>query len=214
MEIGGKGLFTKEIDEAMLAGDIDIAIHSMKDMPTMVPHGIALHAITAREDPRDAFISTKAQTLAALPGGSTVGTASLRRSAQLLHRRPDLKVEPLRGNVDTRLEKLKAGEVDAILLASAGLKRLGRAEEITSVIQRDEILPAVGQGALAATCRADDPEASTLLAALADEITTAQIIAERTLLTVLDGSCHTPIGGNAGCRGDGKSYIIRDIGSS
>ncbi len=203
-EIGGKGLFTKELDEAMLRGDIDIAIHSMKDMPTFMPEGIVLHAITEREDPRDAFISLKAKNIDDLPEGATVGSASLRRKSQLLNLRPDLRVVPFRGNVDTRLDKLAAGEVDATLLAYAGLKRLGKVETVTSLIELEQMLPAVGQGVLAATCREEDLRANTLIAALSHPPTTAAVLAERAMLAVLDGSCHTPIAGWAHLDGLGK----------
>lgn len=203
-EIGGKGLFTKELDEAMLAGDIDIAIHSMKDMPTFMPDGIVLHAITERVDPRDAFISPKAKTIEELPQGATIGTASLRRKSQLLYLRPDLKVVPFRGNVDTRLEKLARGEVDATLLAYAGLMRLSKEIAVTSLIETDQLLPAVGQGILAATCRVDDKRANAMIAALAHPPTAAAVLAERAMLAVLDGSCQTPIAGLAQIDGTGK----------
>jgi hydroxymethylbilane synthase len=196
-EIGGKGLFTKELDEAMLRGDIDIAVHSMKDMPTFMPEGIMLHAITERLDPRDAFISQKAKNISELPEGATVGTASLRRKAQLLNLRPDLLITPLRGNIDTRLNKIIAGEVDATLLAYAGLKRLEKENVIMSVIDPDEMLPAVGQGVLAATCREDDLRANTFITPLVHPATTLAVLAERAMLALLDGSCHTPIAGHA-----------------
>ena len=202
-EIGGKGLFTKELDEALLRGDIDLAIHSMKDMPTYMPGGIVLHAITERLDPRDAFISLKAKNIITLPKGATVGTASLRRKSQILNLRPDLRIVPFRGNVDTRLQKLAAGEVDATLLAYAGLKRMGREDAITSLIEPEEMLPAVGQGALAATCREDDRRANSLIAGLSHPPTTAAVLAERTMLAILDGSCHTPIAGWAQLDGVG-----------
>ena len=192
-EAGGKGLFTKEIDEAQLEGRIDIAVHSMKDVPTWLPDGISLGAVLEREDPRDAFISLKAKTLAGLPQGASVGTASLRRQAQILARRPDLKTVLLRGNVETRLRKLQEGVVDATLLALAGLKRLGRADAATAILETDEMLPAVAQGAVGVTCRTDDARAKDLLAALDHGATRAEIAAERALLAALDGSCRTPI---------------------
>lgn len=195
--IGGKGLFTKELDEAMLAGNIDIAIHSMKDMPTFLPDGISLHAIMPREDVRDAFISNIAGTLDELPSNAVVGTASLRRQAQILNRRPDLRVVPIRGNIDTRLGKLNDGEVAATLLAYAGLRRLGKESAATSIIDTEFMLPAVGQGALAATCLTDDHRANTLLSSLAAPGVSAAILCERAMLAVLDGSCHTPIAGLA-----------------
>ncbi len=216
-EIGGKGLFTKELDEAMLRGDIDIAIHSMKDMPTYMPDGIVLHAITERVDPRDAFISPKAKDILGLPEGAIVGTASLRRKSQLLNLRPDLRVVPFRGNVDTRLDKLAAGEVDATLLAYAGLKRLGKEDVITSLVEPDQLLPAVGQGVLAATCREDDLRANAIIAALAHPPTTAAVLAERAMLAILDGSCQTPIAGWAQVNGTGvltlKGIIARPDGA-
>ena len=196
-EIGGKGLFTKELDEAMLRGEIDIAIHSMKDMPTFMPEGIMLHAINERLDSRDVFISKKAKNIRELKEGATVGTASLRRKAQLLNLRPDLQIVPLRGNIDTRLKKIADGDIDATLLAFAGLKRLGREDVIMSIVDSEEILPAVGQGVLAATCREDDLRANTFIAALAHPATTLAVLAERAMLGVLDGSCHTPIAGQA-----------------
>ena len=196
-EIGGKGLFTKELDEAMLRGEIDIAIHSMKDMPTFMPEGIMLHAITERLDSRDAFISHKAKNINELSEGATVGTASLRRKAQLLNLRPDLQIIPLRGNIDTRLRKIVDGEADATLLAFAGLKRLGKENVIMSVINCEDMLPAVGQGVLAATCREDDLRANTFIASLVHPATTLAVLAERAMLAVLDGSCHTPIAGQA-----------------
>ena len=192
-DVGGKGLFTKEIDEAQVAGRIDVAVHSMKDVPTWLPDGIVLGAVLEREDPRDAFISLKARTLADLPRGASVGTASLRRQAQILARRPDLKTVMLRGNVETRLRKLQDGVVDATLLALAGLKRLDQADAATAILEPDEMLPAVAQGAVGVTCRADDAPARQVLAALDHAATRAEIAAERALLAVLDGSCRTPI---------------------
>ena len=196
-EIGGKGLFTKELDEAMLRGEIDIAVHSMKDMPTFMPEGIMLHAITERLDPRDVFISQKAKNISELPEGAIVGTASLRRKAQLLNLRPDLQIVPFRGNIDTRLGKIAAGEVDATLLAYAGLMRMEKEDVIRSIINPNEMLPAVGQGILAATCREDDLRANTFIAALVHLETTIAVLAERAMLALLDGNCHTPIAGHA-----------------
>ena len=196
-EIGGKGLFTKELDEAMLRGEIDIAVHSMKDMPTFMPEGIVLHAITKRLDSRDAFISRKAANIMELPKGAKVGTASMRRNAQLLNLRPDLQIVAIRGNVETRLRKVADGEVDAIILAFAGLKRLGKEDAIMSLIEFDDMLPAVGQGILAATCREDDLRANTFITSLSHMATTIAVLAERAMLAVLDGSCHTPIAGYA-----------------
>jgi hydroxymethylbilane synthase len=196
-EAGGKGLFTKEIDEAMLAGRIDLAVHSMKDVPTWLPEGIALPAMLEREDPRDAFIARSARNIAELPKGAVVGTASLRRQAQILHRRPDVKAVLLRGNVETRLRKLDEGHVDATLLALAGLRRLGLADAATAILSVDDILPAVGQGAIGVTCRTGDARARAYLAALDHAETSARVAAERAMLAVLDGSCRTPIAGLA-----------------
>ncbi len=192
-DIGGKGLFTREIDEALLAGAIDIAVHSMKDVPTRLPDGIVLPCLLPRQDPRDAFISRKAPNIAQLAPGSVVGTASLRRQAQILHHRPDLEVAVLRGNVETRLRKLENGEVDATLLALAGLRRLGKAGVATAILDTREMLPAVGQGAIGITCRAGDHGARQLLAPLNHPPTMARVSVERAMLEVLDGSCRTPI---------------------
>jgi len=192
-EAGGKGLFTKEIDEALLSGRIDLAVHSLKDVPTWLPDGIVLAAILEREDPRDAFISRKAPRLFDLPAGARIGTASLRRQAQILARRPDLKVTLLRGNVQTRLRKLDEGAVDATLLALAGLRRLGRADVATAILETDEILPAPGQGAIAVACRAGDGAVRERLGALDHAASRDAVTAERALLEALDGSCRTPI---------------------
>ncbi len=192
-EIGGKGLFTREIDEAMLEGRIDIAVHSVKDVPTWLPDGIEMPCILAREDPRDALICNTATSLAGLPEGAVVGTASLRRQAQVLARRPDLTVRMLRGNVETRIKKIAEGSFDATLLAIAGLKRIGLAGAASAILEPEEMLPAVGQGALGVTARAGDGRAATLLAVLHNADTAACVAAERALLAVLDGSCRTPI---------------------
>lgn len=209
-EVGGKGLFTKEIDDAMLAGNIDLAVHSMKDVPTWLPDGIVLPCMLQREDPRDAFISATAGGLAQLPPGSLVGTASLRRQAQVLHLRPDLRVVTFRGNVQTRLKKLAAGEVDATLLAMAGLNRLGRADVATAVIDPADMLPAVGQGAVGVTCRRGDDRSQQLLGAINHRPTVLRVAAERALLEVLDGSCRTPIGALAEFDGDG-GFSLRGL---
>ncbi|HEV8678188.1 MAG TPA: hydroxymethylbilane synthase [Stellaceae bacterium] len=193
MEIGGKGLFTKEIEEALLDGRIDCAVHSMKDMPTWLPAGLVIGAMLAREDARDALFAKTGKCIAELPRGTTVGTASLRRQAQLLALRPDLRVVPLRGNVETRLRKLAAGEADATLLAVAGLKRLGLLDKAAAIIDSGEILPAVGQGAIGVEMRADDARLRALLAPLDHRATTLCVTAERACLAELDGSCHTPI---------------------
>jgi hydroxymethylbilane synthase len=208
--IGGKGLFTKEIDEALLEERIDLAVNSAKDMPTKLPPGLVLAATPEREDPRDVFVSLKAKDLAGLPEGASIGTASLRRQAQVLHRRPDLKVVLFRGNVETRLRKLAAGEADATLLALAGLKRLGREDAATALISTEEILPAVGQGAMGLTSRSDDKRVRDLLSALDHRETFLAVAAERALLEELDGSCHTPIAALAEPDGAGGfSFIAR-----
>lgn len=194
---GGKGLFTKEIEEALLAGSIDLAVHSSKDMPTVLPDGLLLDAFLPREDPRDAFISRKAKSLRDLPHGAVVGTASLRRQAMVKRLRPDLKVATLRGNVETRLRKLDAGEADATLLAVAGLKRLGLLAAATMILDPDEFLPAVGQGAIGIETRADDDRTRALVVKINDADTATALAAERAFLAVLDGSCRTPIGGHA-----------------
>jgi hydroxymethylbilane synthase len=192
-DIGGKGLFTKEIEEALFAGAIDIAVHSLKDMPTVLPAGLAIACHLPREDPRDALIATDAVSIAALARGAVVGTASVRRRAQLLNARPDLVIVPLRGNVGTRLAKLAAGEVAATVLAVAGLKRLGRTDAVAALLDPVEMLPAAGQGVIAAEARADDERVRRLLAPIDDAATAAAATAERALLAVLDGSCRTPI---------------------
>ena len=199
-EIGGKGLFTKEIDEALLAGRIDIAVHSMKDLPTALPDGTVIGAVLPREDPRDALIG--AARLADLPQGATLGTASLRRSAQARSLRPDLVVVPLRGNVDTRLRKIAAGEAKATLLAVAGLKRLGMLDQVGGALEPEEMLPSVAQGAIAVACRTGDARVLAWLAALDDRPSRLRVTAERALLEVLDGSCRTPIAGLAEIAGD------------
>jgi hydroxymethylbilane synthase len=211
MEIGGKGLFTKEIEEALLDGRIDCAVHSMKDMPTWLPDGLAIGAMLAREDARDALFARSGTRLAELPRGATVGTASLRRQAQLLALRPDLKVVPLRGNVETRLRKLAAGEADATLLAVAGLKRLGLLDKAAAVIDSDEILPAVGQGAIGIEIRANDGRLRALLVPLDHRATTLCVSAERACLAELDGSCHTPIAAYAELAADGRSLRLRSL---
>lgn len=201
-KIGGKGLFTKELETAMLAGEIDIAVHSLKDMPTEVPEGLVITAITERYDPGDAVVSPRYQTLAALPRGAKVGTSSLRRRAQLLAARPDLTLFDLRGNVNTRLEKLDAGEYDAIILAAAGLKRLGFGDRITEVLPRALCLPAVGQGALAIEARRDDHEVRKLVDFLRDEAMTDCAAAERAFLETVEGGCQVPVGVYAAVDGD------------
>ncbi len=196
-EAGGKGLFTKEIDEAQLRGEVDISVHSGKDLPTTLPDGLVEGGFLEREDPRDAFISLKAKSLADLPSGAVVGTASLRRQAMVRRMRPDLHVELLRGNVQTRLSKLKSGEVDATILAMAGLNRLGLAHEATAILAAEEFLPAVAQGAIAIVARAGDARTQAAVDAIRHAPTTRLVAAERAFLAVLDGSCRTPIAGHA-----------------
>ena len=216
-EAGGKGLFTKEIEEALLAGAIDIAVHSTKDMPTVLPRGLVLAAFLPREDPRDALICRNAKSLRELPHGAVVGTASLRRQALLKHVRPDLVIVPLRGNVETRLRKLESGGIEATVLALAGLKRLGLASAATAVHDIDEFLPAVGQGAIGIETRAEDTATRALVAAVNDADTATAIAAERAFLAVLDGSCRTPIAGHARV-GDGlvrfRGMIAKTDGSA
>jgi hydroxymethylbilane synthase len=192
-EIGGKGLFTKEIEEALLAGRIDAAVHSMKDVPTWLPEGLEISTILPREDPRDALLSVGGQDLAGLSAGAVVGTASLRRQAQVLLARPDLRVVPFRGNVQTRLRKLAEGQVDATLLAVAGLNRLGMSGEGSAVLAPEDMLPAVAQGAIGLEIRSDDAGTRGALAALGDPDSAIRVAAERACLAVLDGSCRTPI---------------------
>ena len=216
-EVGGKGLFTKEIEQALLSRTIDMAVHSSKDMPTALPPGLVLSAFLPREDPRDAFISRKAKSLAELPAGAVVGTASLRRQAMLKRLRGDLAVVALRGNVQTRLRKLEAGDVDATVLAVAGLKRLGLVGEATALLDVDEFLPAVGQGAIGIETRADDAATTTLVGKINDADTATALAAERAFLAVLDGSCQTPIAGHARIE-DGvvrfRGMILRPDGSA
>ena len=206
-EVGGKGLFTKEIEEAMLDGRIDLAVHSSKDMPTVLPDGLMLSAFLPREDVRDAFISPKAERLQDLPQGAVVGSSSLRRQAMIKRLRPDIDVVMYRGNVQTRLRKLEEGVVDATLLAYAGLKRLGLAEVVTSLLEPEEFLPAVGQGAICIESRENDDATLRLLAAIHDPETQVRLDAERAFLAVLDGSCRTPIGGLALV--DGEKILFR-----
>ncbi len=215
-EVGGKGLFTKEIEEALAAGAIDLAVHSSKDMPTVLPPGLMLSAFMEREDPRDAFISRKAKSIAELPRGATVGTASLRRQAMMKRQRPDLVIVPLRGNVETRLRKLDEGVADATLLALAGLKRLGLANAATAVLDVEEFLPAVGQGAIGIETRENNSRTRELLSKINHADTFSALVAERAFLAVLDGSCRTPIGGHATISGGRLSFrgmIIKPDGS-
>ncbi|XP_026395289.1 porphobilinogen deaminase, chloroplastic-like [Papaver somniferum] len=212
-DIGGKGLFTKEIDEALLNGDIDIAVHSMKDVPTYLPDGTILPCNLPREDVRDAFISLSAASLGDLPAGSVVGSASLRRQSQILHKYPSLKVENIRGNVQTRLKKLKEGKVKATLLALAGLKRLDMTENVTAILSIDDMLPAVAQGAIGIACRTNDDKMANYIASLDHEDTRFAITCERAFLATLDGSCRTPIAGYAHRDTDG-SCVFRGLVAS
>lgn len=196
-KIGGKGLFVKEIEEALLANEIDLAVHSMKDVPMELPTELGISVITKRENPLDALISKNGDKLADLPQGATIGTSSLRRSSQLLKYRDDFKIHPLRGNVDTRLRKVEEGKYDAILLASAGLNRLGWANRITEEISHDILLPAMGQGALGIETRLDDTKIYDLISTLNHEQTHYAVSAERSLVGRLDGGCQVPIGAYA-----------------
>ncbi len=205
-EAGGKGLFTKEIEEALLDGRIDIAVHSSKDMPTALPGGLELAAFLPREDPRDAFIGGKAARLRDLPDGAVVGSSSLRRQALIRRLRPDLQVVMFRGNVQTRLRKLDEGTVDGTLLANAGLRRLGLAERITELLPLEDFPPAPGQGAICIEARQGDEAAARLLRPIGDAATAAALTCERSFLASLDGSCRTPIAGHARVDGDRISF--------
>ena len=215
-EIGGKGLFTREIEDAMLQGEIDIAVHSMKDMPVDQPAGLVLDCYLPREDVRDAFISPAGGTLAELAAGTKVGTSSLRRKAQLLNRRPDLEVVEFRGNVQTRLKKLEDGVAACTFLAMAGLNRLGMSDIVSSAIAPEEMLPAVAQGAIGIERRANDSRAAGMLEAIHDTPTGQRLTAERAFLAALDGSCETPIAGRAELSGGRlllRGEILRTDGS-
>jgi len=201
-KIGGKGLFVKELETALENGSADIAVHSLKDVPMHLPEGFDLACIGEREDPLDAFVSNRFDQLSSLPAGSVVGTSSLRRESQLRARFPHLDIQPLRGNVQTRLRKLDAGQYAAIILAAAGLKRLGLGDRIRAVISSEDSLPAVGQGALGIETRADRPELKALLAPLHHSDTAACVLAERAMSRALAGSCQVPLGGFAEVKGD------------
>jgi hydroxymethylbilane synthase len=202
-QVGGtKALFTKEIEEALQEGRIDLAVHSLKDLPTELPDGLVLAAMPAREDPRDALIARQGETWNRLPTGARVGTSSLRRQVQLRRLRKDLVVEPLRGNLDTRLRKLDEGRYDAIVVAQAGLKRMGWADRATQIFRAEEMVPAIGQGALAIETRADDEELFTGLASLHDPDTEAATAAERAFLARLGGGCQVPLAGHAQVKGE------------
>lgn len=201
-KIGGKGLFTKELENAMLSGEIDLAVHSLKDMPTELPEGLMLAAITTRADASDAFVSLRYKSLDELPQGAKVGTSSLRRRAQILKYRPDLQTIDLRGNLDTRIKKLENQEMDAIILATAGLKRLGLEQYITQILPAAICLPAVGQGALAIETRQDDAEVLSVLEFLNDSETIAAVTAERAYLREVQGGCQVPVGVHGEVNGD------------
>lgn len=201
-QIGGKGLFTKEIETELLDGTVDLAVHSLKDMPTVLPEGLCLTAITTRANVGDAFVSNKYASFSELPQGAVLGTSSLRRKAQLLAVRPDLKIVDLRGNVDTRLRKLDEGQMDAIILAAAGLERLGHADRIREIIPTTVCLPAVGQGALAIECRSDNKEVRDMLAFLNELPTKQATDAERAFLGLIEGGCQVPIGVHAEVEND------------
>ena len=214
--VGGKGLFVKEIEEALLSGGIDLAVHSMKDVPTDLPDKLAIVAITRREDPRDAFLSVKYRKFEELPQGAKLGTSSLHRQTQLLGIRPDLSVETLRGNLDTRIRKMEEGRYDAIILAAAGLRRLGWEARITEYIPEDMSLPAIGQGALGIEIRADDPDTREAVSFLNDRDTAFAVRAERGFLKRLEGGCQVPIASYGRTEGDGiflKGMVGRPDGS-
>ncbi len=225
-KVGGKGLFVKEIEEALLRKDIDLAVHSMKDLPAVLPPGLTIICVPEREDPRDALLSHEGENLNALPLGARVGTSSLRRQAQLLHARSDLQIEMLRGNVDTRLRKLQENQFDAIVLAASGLKRLGWDAHITECLPIDVCLPAIGQGALGIEGREDDRFVRSLLARLEHLPTRVTVTAERALLKRLEGGCQVPIAGHAVLEGDsltldglvvsldGKRYVRYSLSGS
>ncbi len=196
-QIGGTGVFVSGLRTSLLHGDVDIAVHSLKDLPTAQPEGIVLAAVPPRDDPRDALAARNGAKLADLPPGATIGTGSPRRAAQLLLLRPDLRPVPVRGNADTRLGRVTSGEVDAVVLAYAGLVRIGRLDAVTQIFDPDEMLPAPGQGALAVECRSDRPDLADLLARADDPATRAATTAERTLLAALEAGCSAPVGGYA-----------------
>jgi len=224
-DVGGKGLFTKEIEIALAEGAIDVAVHSAKDMPTLLPEGLLISAYIEREEVRDVLITREKATLQNLPHGASLGTASLRRAAQVRRLRPDIAVRPLRGNVETRMRKVDEGEIDATILSMAGLRRLGLTAAAAQVLSTDEFLPAVGQGAVAVETRVDDENTRTLLTAINHVATAVAVTAERAFLAVLDGSCRTPIAGYAVVtetditfrgmilRSDGETYETRRTGT-
>jgi hydroxymethylbilane synthase len=208
-EIGDKGLFTAELEAALHGGDIDLAVHSLKDLPTQVPAGLAIGAVLTREDPRDALLSLRGLTLDQLPAGAVLGTSSLRRRAQVLARRPDLRIRDMRGNVPTRVDALVRGDYDAILLAHAGLKRLGLTGHVSQLLPAEDLLPAVGQGAIALQSREGDPRLRDVLARLDHRPTRLAVTAERALLAAVEGGCQIPLGALADA--DGPSMTLRAI---
>ncbi len=210
-DIGGKGLFTKEIEQALFDKQIDLAVHSMKDVETFLPDGLSIVAMLPREDPRDVLLSANGESLDALPQGARIGTSSVRRQAQLLNRRPDLRVVPFRGNVQTRLRKLEAGEADATLLAAAGLKRLAQLGLMTQMLEADVILPSAGQGAIGVEARTADTATLSLLDAINHRDTEICVSAERAMLAALDGSCRTPIGALAELDASGRTLRLRGL---
>ena len=212
-EIGGKGLFTQELEAALLSGRVDAAVHSLKDLPTEMPAGLTVGAVPPRAEVRDALVSARGYTLETLPQGAVVGTSSLRRAAQLLAARPDLQIRPLRGNVDTRVRKALEGQYDAVVLAGAGLVRLGLTEHISQWLPLEVMLPAPGQGALAVQCRADDKATLSLLAAIDDPATRAAVEAERAFLSALGGGCAVPVAAYAEPLPDGKMHLRGFVGS-
>jgi len=212
-KVGGKGLFVKEIEEAMLRGEIDLAVHSMKDVPTALPEPLHLSCMPEREDPRDAFLSKNYARFTELPKGGTVGSSSLRRQCQLMHVRPDIKVEQLRGNLDTRIRKMEEGLYDAIILAAAGIRRMGWAEKIKEYIDPEVSLPAIGQGAIGIECRKDDEFMNRVLkGALQHQDTWDAVVAERAFLTRLEGGCQVPIAAHARIIREGSSERLRLVG--
>ncbi len=211
-KVGGKGLFVKELEQGMLEGDADIAVHSMKDVPVGLPEGLHLRAILERENPHDAFVSNRFTSLEDLPQGACVGTSSLRRQCQLAAQRPDLRIEPLRGNVNTRLAKLDDQVYDAIILAAAGLIRLGFSERIRSVLPPEQSLPAIGQGAIGIECRTKDERVNALIAPLHDPQTAERVLAERAMNARLNGGCQVPIAGHA-IHENGQLYLRGLVGT-
>jgi hydroxymethylbilane synthase len=205
-EAGGKGLFTKELDLTLIEGAIDFAVHSSKDLPTYLPAAVVIAGYLPREDVRDAWIGRGGATLAELPSGAVVGTASMRRAAQVKRMRPDVSITLMRGNVETRMRKVESGEVDGTLLALAGLKRLGLEAHATRILSLEEFLPAAGQGAIGVTCRADDEATQDALAPILDDQTAAALAAERAFLRALDGSCRTPIAAHAQLNGENLTF--------